>query len=234
VKSESVIILIGTVHLDQEASSSLHLLLQSIKPACIAVEISAFSIRYRTRVQGAWLDRLAQVVQGLPVSKRRHLKIQLLERQLSMPFEWSTAKKYGEIGAIPVVPVDSGTISRRELPLWYVELLSEENLGFLVSDEDEPMESYFLGHYSKAERLLVHPERISEAYCQLVFDEKWCKREELLVRRITNLSRLFTPLVYIGGWMHLINTPSKVTLASRLGPDKVERYLVTKRQAVKI
>ena len=228
------IVLAGTVHLDCEASSFLYSLLGSINPACIAVEISAFSIRYRSRMEKIWLQRFSEMAGGLPVSKRRHLKLELLRRQISMPYEWTTAAKYASGQDIELVPVDSGALSRRELPCWQKDLLSEENLIFLTSLEDELDTLYFSNHFSSARRILKKPEMLSPIHCQLVFDENWCKREELLARRVINLSRRFSPLVYIGGWMHLINLSSRVTLASMLGQDKLDRYLVTSEDVMKL
>ena len=228
------VILAGTVHLDLDASLSLYDLLEYLQPACIAVEISPFSIRYRSRMEKTWLRRLAETVQRLPASRRCHLKLELLRRQLSIPFEWSTAVKYSAERGVAAIPVDSGRISRLELPTWEEELLSEENLRFLVSLENEPVDAYFSGHYRRAERFLKQPGRIPGAWCRLVFDENRGKREGLLARRITNLSRRFRPLVYIGGWMHLINLPSRVTLASRLEQDKLLRFLVTGNGTLKI
>ncbi len=232
--STDPITLIGTVHLDIEAASNLYELLRPLRPACIAVEISAFSVRYRWRMEGRWLKRLAVLSERLPAASRDHVKLRLLRRQLSMPFEWVVAERYASENNILIIPVDSGEISRRELPCWNSKLLSEENLRFLVSTEDESLEAHFSDHYSKAHRLLRQPERISMAYYQLVFDESWCKREELLVRRVSNLSKRFRPLVYIGGWMHLINLPLQVTLASRLEKHRIKRFLITRNKAFKL
>jgi len=227
------IILAGTVHLDQEASESLFRLLESVRPACIAVEISPFSIRYRSRMEKAWLARFSRKLLNMPVSARGHLKLELLKRQISMPFEWSTAMLYASRHGIEAVPVDSGDLSREELPRWQKELLSGENIRFLGSLEDQSPGAYFSNHYKRALRILENPERFLEPGLELVFDENWCKREEVLVRRVGNLAKRFRPLFYIGGWMHLIRLSKPFTLASMLQMEP-ERYLVTKEKAMKI
>ncbi len=231
---QNSVILIGTVHLDFEASMVLHELLETLRPACITVEISSFSVRYRSRMEGVWLHRFLEIVRALPVPKRGHLKLELLKRQISMPFEWSTAEGYASKAGIQVVPVDSGALSKIELPSWKGELLSLENMEFLASLEDEPSESYFSRHYARARHILREPERIQGGMHPLVFDENWCKREELLARRVKNLSRVFRPLVHIGGWMHLIRAPSQVTLASLVERGEAARFLVTRERVFEI
>jgi len=228
------VILAGTVHLDQDASACLYSLADSIAPACIAVEISPFSIRYRSGMERIWLRHFMEVMKYLPVVARKHIKLELLRRQISMPFEWSVAEKYALVHGIYSVPVDSGSLSRSELPKWKEELLSRENMRFLCSLEDETADAYFSHHYKKAIKILKNPEIFSGLHRQLVFDKNWCKREKVLARRVANLARRFSPLLYIGGWMHLIRFSVPVTLASILQIDRIDRFLVTRQEAVKI
>lgn len=234
MKQTANVILAGTVHLDQEASSVLYSLLEVVSPACIAVEISPFSIRYRSRNERIWLRHFIQAAGCLPVASRRHVKLELLKRQITMPFEWSVAKEYSSRHGIDSIPVDSSRLSRKELPNWQKELLSLENMLFLVSLENQSSMVYFSNHYKRALHILRNPKNFLESGGQLVFDENWCKREEVLVRRVANLAGRFSPLVYIGGWMHLIKLSEPLTLASMLKIDWMERYLVTRRKAVKI
>jgi len=219
--------MIGTIHLDIYAGTVLFDLLGQLRPECIAVEISSFSVRYRQKLQGLWLRRLRSILKEIPPSKRKHLRVRLLKRQLIMPFEWQVARKYGNFRSIPVIPVDSGEISKRELPSWKDELLNTDNILLAVSEQDISLDEYFSRHYDEAASHLLERKRPINQFIELVFDEQWCKREKTLAERIFGLCSTYKRVVYIGGWMHLLLPENLPSLARLTRAITRERFLIT-------
>ncbi len=226
--------MIGTIHLDICAGRILFDLLRKLKPDCIAVEISSFSVIYRQKHQASWLRKLGSILKELPPSKRKHLRIRLLKRQLIMPFEWQVAKKYGNLSSIPVVPVDSGEISKRELPSWKDELLNTDNILLAVSEQDVSLDEYFSRHYNQAASHLLGRNESINQFIELVFDEQWCKREKTLAERIFGLCSTYKRVVYIGGWMHLLLHEDLPSLAKLTRAVTKERFLITGNKVRKI
>jgi len=225
--SETPVTLIGVVHLDVEAKAPLLNLLKTLQPDCIAVEISWFSIKFRTLHEKQWLGRLEKILCSLPEDKRNHFRIKLLKRQLTMPFEWEVAESFGNDAHIKVVPIDSGAISQQELPRWNEELLSQDNLLLATSEPDEPLDDYFVKHYKRAAYYLTRPNALPGAFLQAVFDKKWQKREKFLARRILDLASKNRKVVYIGGWMHLLDDHNVINLVHRLRHVLKDRFLIT-------
>ena len=226
--------MIGTIHLDICAGKILFDLLKQLEPECIAVEISSFSVRYRQKHQNFWLRRLGSILKELPPSKRKHLRIRLLKRQLIMPFEWQVARKYGNLRSVPVVPVDSGKISKRELPSWKDELLNTDNILLAVSEQDVSLDEYFSRHYKEAASHLLGRNAPINQFIELVFDGQWCKREKTLAERIFGLCSTHKRVVYIGGWMHLLLHEDIPSLARLTNAITRERFLITGNKVQKL
>ena len=226
--------MIGIVHLDIEANTNLYGLLEHISPDCIAVEISNFSVNFRSRMCKSWKEKLEGIIERIGTRHRGHFRIELLKRQISMPYEWQAANRYAATFNIPVIPVDSGELSRAELPAWERELLSEDNMTLLISQEDQDIDKYFDRHYKKAISLLSRPDDMPFPFYQLVFEDSWCKRERILAHRVFELTERFDRLVYIGGWMHLLQTKHAVTLVGLLKHIGLLRLFVTRDKIVKL
>ncbi len=218
--------LVGVLHLDIDAKDALFDLLNNLKPDCIAVEISKFSICYRSVHEKEWLAKFEEILLELPAGKRSHFRLELLKRQLRMPFEWEVAKSYGEATGTQVVPVDCGQISQKELPSWSNELLCKDNLLLVTSEPDQAIEHYFAEHYKRAAYYLTRPEGLSGPI-EMFFDTEWQKREKFLAERTLDLASKNKKVVYIGGWMHLLRATTVLNLVAMLGQVLRERFLVT-------
>ena len=212
----NTLIIIGTVHLDIKASSRLIQLMETLRPTCVAVEISRFSVNFRKRHEQRWLKRFQELLERLPEKRRCHFRIELLKRQLRMPFEWECATRYCSSCNIPCHPIDSGDLSRQELPWWDKELLRLDNLILATEEPDEDLDTYFQSHYQRAKMALLKKNPSSNLVGGLVFDPHWCKRDEIISRRLMDLSKRHDRTVYIGGWMHLVDDGRSFSLG-RLG-----------------
>lgn len=219
--------LIGTIHLDTDAATPLMTLLEQLEPSCIAVEISRFSVAFRTEHQEFWLKKFNTARQSLPSYRRYHFRMELLKRQLNMPFEWQTACAYANRSQIPCIAIDSSDIARQELPTWEQELINENNLLLATSEPDQPLTDYFAKHYRQALRYLTGRYGHNDRFLGLVFDDQWCKREEIIASRLLNLASQYRDVAYIGGWMHLLQEHSVFTLANLARAAIKERFLLT-------
>ncbi len=229
-KAASQIVLVGTIHLDKRAAPRLFELLKSLRPDALAVEISRFSLEYRLNNQRRWHERLSSIISKLPKRKRKHLRIRLLKRQISMPYEWEISKWYSKKYGLPIFPIDICEISKKELPLWSKELITIENLDFLTSQEDMDIESYFNIHREKALRTLTDGPFPNP----LVFDKNWCKRERHLAKCLLNLSLRYGKVCYIGGWMHLIDGKGIVTLSKYVRAKTIKKFLIAGNRIIEI
>ena len=74
------------------------------------------------------MENFRDIVAALPKNKSSHPGLRLIECQLSMPFEWKAARRYGSSNGARCLAVDSGELAKNELPLWDSEILSRKNL----------------------------------------------------------------------------------------------------------
>lgn len=227
--------LIGTVHLDKRAEAQgLYGLLCELRPQVILVEISPFSVAFRSAHQRQWLCTLWRIIKDWPAIKRRHSAIELLRLQLKMPFEWEIGRFYNKKYGIPLIPIDSSELAKEELPMWQHELLTEYNLHQLVRQPHLELEAYFADHYRMAQQLLGNTQKNRPAGLQgcmkgllkWMKDEFWQKREGILAKRIERITQKGGKTAYIGGWMHLIRHDLYGTLISRLARLNPQALLV--------
>ncbi len=227
---EPKLTLIGTVHLDYSAGDWLYRHLEKIRPACITVEISPFSVEYRALHQKAWIEKLSVFAQELSPAKCNHARIRLLERQIRIPYEWSVALKYAKAHGIGCLPVDSDELAREELPQWEQTLLSKENISALVREPDFDLEKHFKSCYEQALQVIRSPETIPEPNHPLSWlsDGFWEQREYYLAENIRKITSGNGPVVHIGGWMHLVIIKRWPTVAGILADIKPDRLLASR------
>ena len=180
--------------------------LDSFAPDLISVEISPFSVYYRTRHMTKWLRRFREVVSELPARKQRHGRLRLLRRQLLLPYEWTAARDFAEDHGIRALAIDSGRLARLELSEWENGLLSRENLTALADSPDINIEEHFITCRKHALSLIEQPNRHHPSIHPLSWLEEpeWAERERLLARRLMRLLKIRRRVVHIGGWMHLV------------------------------
>ncbi len=199
---EEGVYLVGTVHLDWASAPVLQRLLCHLSPCALTVEISRFSVEYRGKMEAAWIEALERVLESVPEA-RGHFRIELLRRQLAMPYEWTTSLKYAESHSIPCLAIDSGKLAKKELPLWMDQLISGRNIKHLVSEPDRDIEDYFALHRKKALESFTQP-NFGSSSPQFHQDSFWTLRENILRKRVERLCKKFKKIVHVGGWTHMI------------------------------
>ncbi|HID97345.1 MAG TPA: hypothetical protein EYP57_04035 [Thermodesulfobacteriaceae bacterium] len=224
------LILAGSVHLDTKLKNNIYSTLQAIRPELLTVEISRFSVIYRSFFQHEWLDRYHEILKKLPEEKKTHSNLKLLELQLKMPFEWEVAEKYCRNEGIICLPVDTGDLARKELPVWKRELLTFKNVQNLVSTPDFDLNDHFDSCCLQAGNVIEGKENFSEFHHPLAWlaDAYWAKREKILAVRIRRLLRKYSPVVHLGGWMHIVTGSPWKTMSDMLIDLNPERIMLFK------
>ena len=230
--------LIGTVHLDLKAAPVLFQLLETIRPECVTVEISRFSLWLRQAFETRWKRRLRESIKGLEADGLDCSKIapqlELLHRQISMPFEWECARRYAARHGARCLPVDSGDISRRELPFWDLKLLTRRNLKTLFEAEaasqsrgKDPLKEIFSRQYRQARGLFRQGDAgIRQGHLPFC-RQGWAARERAMAARIVRAHKRYSHLAHIGGWLHMVRPGSGISAASLLDSYAPAIYLVT-------
>lgn len=191
------------------------------------MEISPFSVSFRGSNQERWIALLEDRLARLPKERRNHPRIRLLDRQIRLPFEWAEAVAFGKRRKVPIVPVDTGDLAKKELPFWEDDLLSEANLRSLSEGEAEDLKTHFERRQAEASRVLSDPNGPSHPHhhpMRWLGEREWEVREGLLARRVRRIHGIRRPIVHIGGWMHIVTGSPWMTLADRLqdlSPDRI-------------
>ena len=228
MKQHQGLFLVGTVHLDREGAGTLGRLLDFISPCVITVEISRFSLRFRTRAMPVWFGVLARNLQILPAGRRGHALIRLMTRQLRLPWEWQTASLWAKRHEIRCMAIDTGEIARAELPAWHRELLGVSNLELLASGKNFDLGRYFTARRREAGMILHHKYSGCSAAHPLSYlgRKQWMEREYKVARRVEAVCKRTAPVVHICGWTHLVRDSAWKSLADLLEEYNPECILV--------
>ncbi len=218
---EGELYIVGTIHLDIASAPVLGRLLERLDPCAITVEISRFSVEFRSSMEERWQERLRRILDAVPEA-RNHYRVELLRRQLSMPFEWTVSSSYASVRGIRCMAVDSGALAREELPSWMDTLLTEDNVRALASLPVVEMDDYFARHRREALETLSGQRNVVTFPPASKF---WGRRENILRKRVDRIRKKFKRTVHVGGWTHAVPFGGG-TLASRLMPDLKGIFLV--------
>lgn len=235
----SDLILVGTVHLDPEGREVLNDIIEFLRPKIITVEISAFSVRYRSSHCEKWLRRLRDLIKALPERRRFHTRLRLLDFQLRTPFEWDVAQCYGSANNTQCLAVDTSNLARDELPQWKKCLLSRENLLRITEGPEFDLDTHFKDCYSRARIVLKTPDGLPKPVNHLSWlsDTYWKKREWTMADRIRRIHGEFSgnhgsseggSLVHICGWMHLVTGSPWKTMTDLLSDMSPTRILLNR------
>ncbi|MEJ5329409.1 MAG: hypothetical protein WHT07_04585 [Desulfobaccales bacterium] len=218
----SGLILVGTVHGDPKGHARVRHLLEQLRPEAVSVEISSFSVRYRTRHGPGWQRQLEGALAVLPPEVKEHLAVRRLAATVRLPYEWQAAVAFGRRHRVPVVAVDASAPAREHLPRYARKLLTPENLLALAALPDGPVTAWAAGEYRRARLCAWRPLRWlpGETLAEVQH------REEVMARRLRRLARRFRCLVHLGGWEHLAPREPEGNLFDRLADLHPRRWLL--------
>jgi hypothetical protein len=213
---------VGTVHGDPRGRARAGKLLHHLRPDLVTVEISPFSLRYRTQ-HGARLQlQLESALADLPDGAALHLAIRRLAVQVALPFEVQAARDYGRTFDVPWRALDLGFLSRRHLPRYGPELLSPANLQALLSTPDGSLEDFVAGQFHRARLALARAPR--RPFSPGAAETR--RRERFLARRLRGLASRHRRVVHLGGWEHLVDWQDSPGLWGGLADLKPQRLLL--------
>lgn len=226
--------LLGTVHRDPRGVTRLVEELERITPHVIALEFSIHGLRYRLKKKRSLNTRLLRglyEIRGTNDLRLRELKELLrstgiggIRALLDLPYEYKGASFYSQRRGIPLYCLDISSYSRQLLRL-VDELLSMENLKKVITFEAAPLLETVTREYRRAEDIVLN-EKTSPWLLPIPADEVWEKRERILASRIRKIVARYSerPIVYIGGWLHLVARQG--TLFNLLEDLKPKRVLL--------
>jgi hypothetical protein len=219
-RSLGEIILVGVVHGDPEGYNKLTGLLRRTGPRVISVEISEYSWRYRRGRQARWRRQFQLAGQALPPEQRRHLALQKVAAQIAYPFEVKAAEDYARKYGAAWRAVDLNRMAQAHLPRYEAELLSPDNLRFLISTEDGDWQEHIRQEYQRARRALQagRNRRCMSTAGRVRGDLSALTtlREKVLAHRVARLAREWSKIVHVGGWEHLVRWETPQTMADFL------------------
>jgi hypothetical protein len=158
----------------------------------------------------------------MPAGAERHLAIQRLAAQVALPFEVRAAREYSRRLNVPWRPLDLGFLSRRHLPRYATELLSQANLEALLATADGELEDFVAGEFRRARQAWAGAPR--RRILPRV-PETW-RRERFLSRRLRGLASRYRRVVHLGGWEHLLTWEDSPGLWGDLADLKPRRLLL--------
>jgi len=203
------LILIGTIHRTPEGYWVLKSLLERVSPEIIAVEFSPYGLRFRMKRGRELLERKRE----LPLSVKAFLE---------PPYEYRASRDYGREKGVPVLLLDSSSLSRRFLKRTG-EMLFVTNLKKISESSNPSWEEQVEREYKLARKLWdggLNP-------LWFFRREKWDqRRERAIARRLRQLLGRYPRrrIVYIGGWRHMLPYPG--SLFDLLSDLSAERLLL--------
>jgi hypothetical protein len=210
-KPGAALVLLGTIHHDDEGPVVLSRWLEALKPDVVTLEFSLYGIQFR-REHGQALRQKALAVAERMRSEGRPFSQAALHRTLAfadMPYEYQAASRYCLALGRPLYPIDLDIFSLSRLQK-APEFFDEGNLQRVLGEED--------GHGDKEKtmaRLFFTKGIKGDSYTEEMF-----LRDRYMSARIAALMRYHADarFLHITGWRHL-EDPRR--LYDALNPFKV-------------
>lgn len=222
------LILIGTVHRDPHGYKKLFRLLSEKKPKIITVEISSYSLSFRTNyvpeIRRTLRENLRRIQNEDGLSWKEiisHGAIMGIFAMLKEPFEWQAANSYAHISNASLFDIDLSIYAQEKLA-YLTELVSLENLKLLKKFSSLPFFEEIAAQYTRANYLFQNPPQIWPVAQETLEREKYMADK---IRKILK-SKETVILCHIGGWEHLIARPDGKSLFHLLQDLNPQRILI--------
>jgi hypothetical protein len=233
------LLLIGAVHRDPHGAFKLGKILTQERPVALAVEVSPYGLLYRQRnsrhLQRSLIRRVKRLARKLEVSWRDWGQISAIEIQLAVPFEYRMAQKYCRDTGAALACIDSSLWSKDWIDEHWQRLLSSENLEVLLKCSPVTLAEEVEREYKIAAHLLNKQEySLAAAFTRdWCADTAWQQRERELAQALEETYARVQEgrVAYVGGWQHLLQTNTDITLYERVKHLQPRRILLNSRKA---
>ncbi|HPA72465.1 MAG TPA: hypothetical protein PKY31_09355 [Spirochaetota bacterium] len=225
---KSVIIFLGSSHIDPEGQRRLADALEATRPEIILLEVSRFSLIFRKTIGRLYhhiMERRA-VEAGVDMSPELANALRYLE----VPAEYHAAREYRLKTGSKIILVDVSRFSFREL-IHAHEVITRQNIETLsIINADR-----FAQERAIARRIFVNGDDALAEMKVRAFgttsgddhDHRLAMREDILTARVISCMKKFRDrrIAYVGGWKHCIDDPKGRTLYSRIEEPKERRIV---------
>lgn len=222
-----LLVLLGVVHRDPQGAVYLCKSLEKLRPQALGVELSPLGLLWREQMGPRLLGKLDFLLEEFPPAAKAHPEVRLMVQALGLPFEYLACRDYASSHGIPLHLTDLNWVSREELPGYEKEILTRENLALLLSREQTGLGERILAAYARARRCLDSGGLLKEVGITPPWVYKrGLLREMFMACRIRNMAGRYRVLVHVGGWVHLVQDPRGLSLASLLKDLRPVRMLL--------
>jgi len=233
--------LIGTIHRDPNGLPRLMETLERESPDIITLEMSEYAVDFRERNGPRLKEKLFDILRGLheeSIQKQRgkldrpqnpfEIKaIQGILYTLELPFEFKAVKAYCEQTRISFRCIDLSKFSRDKLKTLREEMITEENLGKILSFAPMDPHEELLKQRALARRLTSQDadKLFIEAFLDGKTGDGMVHRDRYMSLRIKEILKNQGKTLHVGGWEHLLDDPGGKTLYGFLKHLRPQRIL---------
>jgi hypothetical protein len=232
------LVLIGTVHNDPLGYDKLILLLASLQPGIITLELSPYGRGFRSKHARKLSRRIRSYVQALQKQSFPPAPDSFYDRQVlpsailqllaavTFPFEYCAARDYASTRRIPLYCIDLSHISRMRLRMLKHEALTGQNIAALFSLPDKNLLNSVNLCYKRA--AAVWDENNCLPLLPAALDSTDSERDEHMGRRLRTLCKRFPRkiIVHIAGWEHCADSSGTLNLYGMLRDISPRRILL--------
>ena len=211
--AESLFVMLGVIHRDEDGPVLLKDWLARIKPDVVTLEFSHYGLRFRRELGEEYKRRIERVVSQLrgkvePLNKDG---LASLRSYVKIPYEFDVVSAHASEQGIPFYLIDMDFFSYVKLRA-IEDLLSEENIEKVLTRTDEGPN----GNQEKAAVRLYFEKGIKI----VPYDREMYVRDRYMVAKIKDLMKNHPGkrFLHVCGWQHL-EDPSK--LYDIFNPTKV-------------
>jgi hypothetical protein len=220
--------LVETIHRDPDGLPRLMEILERESPDIITLEMSEYGVGFRERVGSRLKEKLFGILRALHKGSTQRPRgeldkppdssaidaIRAILMTLELPFEFRAVKTYCERNGTPFRCIDLSKYSRDKLEKLQKEMITEDNVGkILTQAPTDPHEEL------RKQRILA--QRLTSPNADHLFIRAFLNgeigddivhRDHYMSLRIKEILRNYGKALHVGGWEHLLDAPGKKTL----------------------
>lgn len=196
--TESLFIMLGVIHRDEDGPALLKDWLARIKPDVVTIEFSHYGLRFRRELGEEYKRRVGEIVAQLNENGEKYNEEALasLFAYVNTPYEFDVVSAYAAEQGIPFSLIDMDFFSYVKLRD-IEDLFSEENIEKVLTRTDEGPN----GNQEKAAARLYFEKGIKI----VPYDREMYVRDRYMTAKINDLMKNHPNrrLLHVCGWQHL-------------------------------